>query len=67
MLKSLPKKFCQIFLLKLSFKKSCVKFDVFSRKNGSFFLKNERVKDLYLGIKLSVNLIRIGLAVRTYF
>ena len=27
----------EIFLLKLSYKNSCIKFDTFSMKNGSFF------------------------------
>ena len=33
--------FNKIFLLKLSFKNSCFKFDEFSKRNGSFSLKNE--------------------------
>ena len=32
----LTQKFNKIFLLKMSYKKSCGKFDAFLRKNGSF-------------------------------
>ena len=32
----LTRKFIKIFLLKLSYKNSCVNFDAFSRQNGSF-------------------------------
>ena len=35
----LIRKFIQIFLLKLSYKSSCVKFDAFTRRNGSFYPK----------------------------
>ena len=31
----------KIYLLKLSYKNSCVKSDTFSKRNGSFFPKNE--------------------------
>ena len=31
----------RIFMLKLSYKNSCVKFDAFSKRNSLFFLKNE--------------------------
>ena len=40
---NLARKFNNIFLLKLSYKNSCVKFDAFSRRDGSiFFLKRRR-------------------------
>ena len=32
------------FNKKIVIKKSCVKFDAFSRRNGSFFLKNEALR-----------------------
>ena len=31
----------KIFLLKLSYKNSCVKFDAFSRQNGSFIFPSK--------------------------
>ena len=42
----LTRKFDKIFLLKLSYKNSCVKFDTFSRRNGTlFFIKNEALRN----------------------
>ena len=41
----LTRKFIKIFFLKLPYKNSCVKFDAFSRRNGSFFLsENEKLR-----------------------
>ena len=40
----LTRKFLNFFLLKLSYKNSCVKFNAFLRRNGSFFLKNEALR-----------------------
>ena len=39
---NLTRKLIKIFMLKLSYKNSCLKFDTLSMRNGSFiFLKNE--------------------------
>ena len=50
-------KFNKIFLLKLSYKNSCVKFDAFQGKNVNFSLKNETlrresVKIIYIDTKI---------------
>ena len=51
----LTRKFNKIFLLKLSFKNSCVKFDTFSRRNGTlFFLKNEALRSESVKITIKI-------------
>ena len=42
---SLKRKYCQIFLLKLSYKESCVKFDAFKEEMVHFFLKNNELRN----------------------
>ena len=48
----LPRKFTKTFLLKLSHKNSFLKFDAFSRKNGSFFLRNDALRSESINIKV---------------
>ena len=48
--------FNKIFLLKLSYKNSCVKFDALSRRNGTlFFLKNEALRSESVNLQMLSN------------
>ena len=64
----LTRKLSKIFLLKFFYKNSCVKFDIFSRRNGLLiFLQKEALKSKRVNNKQPVYLLFHQCKVRTNY